>query len=94
MFGTYPVNPDESLCASIAWTLWTEGRLATELLLGALPGLEHYVYWTPPLYYIVLAGWFGLWDFKVLLVEKPGGMSIGQQPAFKEASGFRWYTQR
>ncbi|MCB9776909.1 MAG: hypothetical protein H6750_21625, partial [Nitrospiraceae bacterium] len=39
--------------------------------------------------------WFGLWDFKVLLVEKPGGLGIGQPPAFKTAGGgLRWYTQR
>lgn len=61
MFGIYATNPDESLCASIAWTLWTEGRLATDLLAGALPGIEQYVYWTPPFYYLVLALWQGLW---------------------------------
>ena len=36
--------------------------------------------------------WFGLWDFKVLLVEKPGGTM--HRPAFQESKGFRWYTQR
>ena len=36
--------------------------------------------------------WFGLWDFKVLLVEKPGGMI--HRPAYQESKGFRWYSQR
>jgi SAM-dependent methyltransferase len=35
--------------------------------------------------------WFGLWDFKVLLVEKPGGMA---RPTFQDTKGFRWYSQR
>ncbi len=33
--------------------------------------------------------WFGLWDFKVLLLEKPGG---APRPAFSETKGFRWYA--
>jgi hypothetical protein len=69
MFGIYATNPDESLCASIAWTLWTEGRLATDLLQGALPGIEHSVYWTPPFYYFVLAGWLGLFGPGLLSVR-------------------------
>ena len=69
MFGIYATNPDESLCASIAWTLWTEGRLATDLLQGALPGIEHSVYWTPPFYYFVLAGWQGLFGPSLLSVR-------------------------
>ena len=69
MFGIYATNPDESLCASIAWTLWTEGRLATDLLQGALPGIEHSVYWTPPFYYFVLAGWQGLFGPDLLSVR-------------------------
>ena len=35
--------------------------------------------------------WFGLWDFKVMLLEKPGA---APKPAFKETQGFRWYSQR
>lgn len=69
MFGNYPANPDESLCAAIAWTLWTQGRLATDLLAGALPGIERHVYWTPPFYYLVLAGWQGLWGSGLLSVR-------------------------
>ena len=69
MFGIFATNPDESLCASIAWNLWTEGRLATDLLAGALPGIEHSVYWTPPFYYIVLAGWQGMWGPGLLSVR-------------------------
>jgi SAM-dependent methyltransferase len=35
--------------------------------------------------------WFGLWDFKVLLLEKPGAPP---RPMFQERKGFRWYSQR
>ncbi|RMH09728.1 MAG: class I SAM-dependent methyltransferase [Nitrospirae bacterium] len=35
--------------------------------------------------------WFGLWDFKALLLEKPGGF---HRPAYHESKGFRWYSQR
>lgn len=66
MFGIYHTNPDESLCASIAWTLWTEGHLGTDLLQGAIPGIEDRVYWTVPLYYILLAGWQGLFGPELL----------------------------
>jgi SAM-dependent methyltransferase len=35
--------------------------------------------------------WFGLLDFKVLLLEKPGG---AQKASFSENKGYRWYSQR
>lgn len=35
--------------------------------------------------------WFGLIDFKVLLLEKPGGAPKAQ---FTENKGYRWYSQR
>jgi SAM-dependent methyltransferase len=35
--------------------------------------------------------WFGLVDFKVLLLEKPGG---APKPTFTETKGYRWYSQR
>lgn len=34
--------------------------------------------------------WFGLQDFKVLLLEKPGGTPKAQ---FTEQQGYRWYSQ-
>ncbi|MCA1958879.1 MAG: class I SAM-dependent methyltransferase [Nitrospira sp.] len=34
--------------------------------------------------------WFNLFDFKVLLLEKPGGVSKAR---FTEAKGYRWYSQ-
>ena len=69
MFDVALVNPDESLFASIAWTLWTEGFLGTELLAGAIPGIENRVYWTPPLYYVALSGWLGTWGLSLLSVR-------------------------
>lgn len=38
---------------------------------------------------LVDPAWFGLWDFRVLLLERPGGMP---RAAFQETGGFRWYT--
>ena len=35
--------------------------------------------------------WFGLLDFKVLLLEKPGG---APKASFSENKGYRWYSQR
>jgi ubiquinone/menaquinone biosynthesis C-methylase UbiE len=35
--------------------------------------------------------WFGLIDFKVLLLEKPGG---APKASFSENKGYRWYSQR
>ena len=35
--------------------------------------------------------WFGLWDFKVLLLRKPGG---APRPSYTDTKGFRWYSQR
>lgn len=35
--------------------------------------------------------WFGHQDFKVLLLEKPGGTAKAQ---FTENKGYRWYSQK
>ena len=35
--------------------------------------------------------WFGLWDFKVLLLRKPGETP---RPTITNAQGYRWYSQR
>mgnify|MGYP003380932874 FL=1 len=40
---------------------------------------------------VVDPAWFGLIDFKVLLLEKPGGAPKAQ---FTENKGYRWYSQR
>ena len=69
MLNIHNVNPDESIFASVAWNLWTEGRLGTDLLAGALPGIEHHVYWTMPLHHLVLAPWLGLWGLSLLSVR-------------------------
>ncbi len=37
--------------------------------------------------------WFGLWDFKVLLLEKPAA-APGPRPAIKDVKGFRWGGMR
>ncbi|MCH6558433.1 MAG: class I SAM-dependent methyltransferase [Nitrospirae bacterium] len=64
---------------------YTEREL-TEALGPILPKLMgcHYHEISDP-------AWFGLWDFKVLLLEKPGG---APRPSFRETKGFRWYSQR
>lgn len=35
--------------------------------------------------------WFALLDFKVLLLEKPGG---APKASFSENKGYRWYSQK
>ncbi|HSN05273.1 MAG TPA: class I SAM-dependent methyltransferase [Nitrospira sp.] len=40
---------------------------------------------------VVDPAWFGLIDFKVLLLEKPGGALKAQ---FTETKGYRWYSQK
>jgi hypothetical protein len=35
--------------------------------------------------------WLGLIDFKVLLLEKPGGTP---KASFSENKGYRWYSQK
>lgn len=37
--------------------------------------------------------WFGLWDFKVLLLEKPRG-PVKPQPSVREVKGYRWGGMR
>ena len=62
----------------------TELEKALDDTLPKLTGLHYHSVLDP--------AWFGLWDFKTLLVEKPGGMM--HRPAYQESKGFRWYSQR
>ncbi len=61
----------------------SELRRALGTTLSRLTGLHYH--------HILDPAWFSLWDFKVLLLEKPGG---APRPAYREAQGFRWYSQR
>jgi hypothetical protein len=63
---------------------YTEGELKATLgdMVPKLMGCHYHELIDP--------AWFGLWDFKVLLLEKPGL----PRPAFQETKGFRWYSQR
>jgi hypothetical protein len=47
-----------------------------------------YDYKTRPL---TACSWFGLLDFKVLLLEKPGG---APKANFSKNKGYRWYSQK
>lgn len=64
---------------------YTQQELARALgdMLPKLSGCHYHAISDP--------AWFALWDFKVLLLEKPGA---APRPAFKETHGFRWYSQR
>jgi ubiquinone/menaquinone biosynthesis C-methylase UbiE len=42
---------------------------------------------------IIDPAWFGLWDFKVLLLEKPAG-APQPQPKIRDVKGFRWGGMR
>jgi ubiquinone/menaquinone biosynthesis C-methylase UbiE len=70
---------------SFAIRAYSERELA-QALGDMLPKLTGYHY-----HEVSDPAWFGLWDFKVLTVEKPGGTP---RPAFREVSGFRWYAQK
>ncbi len=75
----------EALGKSFAIRAYTEQELAKALgdMLPKLHGCHYHKIGDP--------AWFGLWDFKVLLLEKPGATP---KPAFTETKGFRWYSQQ
>ncbi|UVT16692.1 MAG: class I SAM-dependent methyltransferase [Nitrospira sp.] len=64
---------------------YTEEELQRALgdMLPKLQGLHYHDLADP--------AWFGLQDFKVLLLEKPGGAPKAQ---FTESKGYRWYSQK
>ncbi len=64
---------------------YTEHELATTLedMLPKLMGCHYHEAIDP--------AWFGLWDFKVLLLRKPGETP---RPTITNAHGYRWYSQR
>lgn len=70
---------------SFAIRAYTQAELAKALgdMLPKLMGCHYHEILDP--------AWFGLWDFKVLLLEKPGG---ALRPSYRENKGFRWYSQR
>jgi len=96
----FVIRPDTRLlCTGAAYTIqrfcaaqgkpfairaYTEQELAAALgdMLPKLLGCHYHE--------IIDPAWFGLWDFKVLLLEKPGA---AQRPAYQESKGFRWYSQ-
>jgi ubiquinone/menaquinone biosynthesis C-methylase UbiE len=70
---------------SFAIHAYTEAELSKTLgdMLPRLMGCHYHEISDP--------AWFGLWDFKVVLLEKPGGTP---KAAYRETKGFRWYSQR
>jgi len=95
------MKPDTKvLCTGAAYTIqrfcqamnkpftvraYTEGELKQSLG-DMLPGLQGMHY-----HDVADAAWFGLIDFKVLLLEKPGGEP---KATYTENKGFRWYSQK
>jgi ubiquinone/menaquinone biosynthesis C-methylase UbiE len=95
------MKPDTKvLCTGAAYTIqrfcqalnkpfvvraYTEHELKQTLgdLLGKFHGTHYHDVADP--------AWFGLIDFKVLLLGKPGG---APKPTFTESKGYRWYSQR
>lgn len=95
------IKPDTKvLCTGAAYTIqrfcqalgkpfavhaYTESELKQALgdMLPKLQGCHYHDIADP--------AWFGLIDFKVLLLEKPGG---APEVSFTENKGFRWYSQR
>ncbi len=64
---------------------YTEAELSNSLgdMLPKLMGCHYHD--------VIDPAWFGLWDFKVMLLRKPGGTA---QPKMTEAKGYRWYSQK
>ncbi|SPP66680.1 class I SAM-dependent methyltransferase [Nitrospira lenta] len=95
------MKPDTKvLCTGAAYTIqrfcqamnkpftvraYTEGELKQTLddMLPKIHGAHYHD--------VVDPAWFGLIDFKVLLLEKPGGAPKAQ---FTENNGYRWYSQK
>jgi SAM-dependent methyltransferase len=75
----------QAIGRSFSIRAYTEGELSAALG-DMLPKLSGYHY-----HEISDPAWFGLWDFKVLLLQKPGGPP---RQTFTETKGFRWYSQR
>ena len=50
-----PVWPDEACFASPAINLLQHHEMSTQVLTGALPGIEKHTYWMPPLYFLYVA---------------------------------------
>jgi ubiquinone/menaquinone biosynthesis C-methylase UbiE len=75
----------QNLGKPFAIRAYTEPELKTTLgdMLPRLMGCHYHELIDP--------AWFGLWDFKVMLLEKSGA---APRPAFQETKGFRWYSQR
>jgi len=76
----------ESLDTPFSVRAYTQEELNHSLgdLLPKLTGLHYHSVLDP--------AWFGLWDFKVLMLEKPGAKI--HRPHYQESKGFRWYSQR
>jgi SAM-dependent methyltransferase len=95
------IKPDiKVLCTGAAYTIqrfcqamnkpftvraYTESELKQTLgdMLPKLQGTHYHDVADP--------AWFGLIDFKVLLLEKPGG---APKASYTENKGFRWYSQK
>ena len=54
------VWPDEALFSSPAINLLRHGHLGTDVMAPYLPGIATRTYWTPPLYFVLLAAVFAL----------------------------------
>jgi len=97
----FGIKPDTKvLCTGAAYTIqrfcqamnkpftvraYTESELKQTLgdMLPKLQGTHYHDVADP--------AWFGLIDFKVLLLEKPGGPP---KTSYTESKGFRWYSQK
>ena len=66
----FPVpGGDEPGFVDAAFTLLHKGYLGTELHVGLLPGFERHIYWQPPLYFVLLAGWIGSFGMGLVQVR-------------------------
>lgn len=62
-----PVWPDESIFGDIALNLLKTGQLSTELWKGMMPGATQHVFWYPPIFFYLLASWFKIIGFSIVI---------------------------
>jgi ubiquinone/menaquinone biosynthesis C-methylase UbiE len=75
----------DALGKPFAIRAYTEAELSDRLgdMLPKLQGCHYHD--------VIDPAWFGLWDFKVMLLRKPGGTP---QPTITDTKGYRWYSQK
>lgn len=72
--------PDEAVYFDTAYNFITQGRLATDMWQGLVPGVEKMALWNPPAFFLLLSYWLKITGFTLfnqrLLSVFAGGLSL------------------